>query len=196
MNPQARIEDIVVQEVFDELVIYDLKRDKIHNLNPTAAFIWRHCNGQRAPAELAELFQQAFAIPQAQPLVWLTLERLERAHLLEGKLTRSNGHRTLTRREVFKMVGVSIVLLPVVTSMAAPVAAQATTIFRRWFSFSITGPLACNNQCRTPAHCQALCDSKGPAGCNQPGATKISCLINDTSTCNCCCSCTSGPSTC
>src|SRR5262245_4571245 len=99
MNPQARYQDIVVQEVFDELVIYDLKRDKIHSLNPTAAFVWRHCNGQRAPAELAALLQQEFALPQGQPLVWLALDRLERAHLLEEKVTLHHGHRILTRRE-------------------------------------------------------------------------------------------------
>ena len=75
--PKARANDIVIQELFDELVIYDLKRNKVHSLNPTAAFVWQHCNGQRTPAELAALLQRKFQTPQAEPLLWLALDRLE-----------------------------------------------------------------------------------------------------------------------
>ena len=55
-NPKARQNDLVVQEVFDELVIYDLERNQVHSLNPTAALVWQQCDGQTSPAQLADLY--------------------------------------------------------------------------------------------------------------------------------------------
>lgn len=150
-NPKARQDDIVVQEIFDELVIYDLERDRAHSLNPTAAFVWQHCDGQRTPAELARLLQQEFKVPQAEALLWLTLGRLEKAHLLEGKVPRSNGRRTLTRRQVLKMAGVGIALLPVIKTIVAPTAAQAVTLKGR------------GECCSTDGECQSGVCSTDPA---------------------------------
>ena len=127
MNPKSRNDDIVVEEVFDELVIYDLKRDKVHSLNPTAAFVWRHCDGNRTPAELAMLLQQNYKVSQADALLWSTLDRLEKAKLLEEKTPPPKGQRVLTRREMLKTMGLTVALLPVVKSIVAPTAAQAAT---------------------------------------------------------------------
>jgi hypothetical protein len=124
-KPQARQDDIVVQELFDEVVVYDLKRDKIHALNPTAAFVWQQCDGSRSRQELAGLLAQEFQTPQADALVMLTLDRLEKAHLLAGDMPPTNGHRPITRRELLKMAGVTVALLPVVKSIVAPTVAQA-----------------------------------------------------------------------
>jgi hypothetical protein len=124
-NPQARQEEIVVQEVFGELVVYDLKRDRVHLLNPTAALVWQHCDGEHTPVDLAGLLERALEVPQADELLWLTLDRLEKAHLLARQSTRPDGQRVLTRRQVLKMAGVGIALLPVIKSIVAPTAAQA-----------------------------------------------------------------------
>ncbi len=125
-NPTARQDDIVVQDVLDEMVIYDLKRDKVHLLNPTVTFVWQQCNGQHSPDELASLLQQELQPPQPETLVWLTLEQLEKAHLLTGKVI-NNGHKTITRRQMLKMAGVGIALLPVVKTIVAPTVAQAVS---------------------------------------------------------------------
>lgn len=123
-NPTARQDNIVVQDVLDEVVIYDLKRDKVHSLNPTAAFVWQHCDGQRTPGELATLLQQEYQTPQSEDLVWLTLDRLEKAHLLTENVN-AGGQKTITRRQVLKMAGVGIALLPVIKTIVAPTAVQA-----------------------------------------------------------------------
>ena len=125
VNPQARQDDIVVQDLFDEMVIYDLKRDKIHALNPTAAFVWQHCDGGHTTEELIELLKQEFKTPQTDALLVLTLERLNKAHLLAKYLPSANGRRVITRREALKMAGLTIALLPVVKSIVAPTAVQA-----------------------------------------------------------------------
>jgi hypothetical protein len=125
LKPQARHDDIVVQKLFDELVIYDLKRDKIHALNLTAAFVWQHCDGSRSRHELAGLLAQKFQTPQADALLALTLDRLKKAHLLTEEMAPNNSQRPITRREVLKLAGVTVALLPVVKSITAPTMAQA-----------------------------------------------------------------------
>ena len=50
-----------VQEVGDELVILDRRQGKVHQLNHTAGFVWRRCDGNSAveaiASEVARVFQ-------------------------------------------------------------------------------------------------------------------------------------------
>ncbi len=65
---------------------------------------------------------------QAEAMVWMSLERLGRAHLLGEKVTK--GRQVITRREmlkVAKMAGIAVALLPVVATITVPTAA-ATVI--------------------------------------------------------------------
>lgn len=128
LNPRARQDDIVVQELFDEVVIYDLNRDQVHALNSTAAFVWQHCDGQRTTDELAELLQLEFQTPQAGVLLELALHRLEHAQLLTETRPPTDERRLMTRREALKLVGVTVALLPVVKSIVAPTMAQAASL--------------------------------------------------------------------
>ena len=45
-NPLARREGLVIRELADEVLVYDLDRDRAHCLNQTAAFIWQCCDGR------------------------------------------------------------------------------------------------------------------------------------------------------
>ena len=53
--PLAREEKLIVREMPGELLVYDLKSHKAHCLNQTAAFAWRHCDGQPGVPELAAM---------------------------------------------------------------------------------------------------------------------------------------------
>ena len=53
--PEARREDIVVQELPDETLVYDLKRHKALCLNRAAGLVWKHCDGRTSVAEMAVL---------------------------------------------------------------------------------------------------------------------------------------------
>lgn len=45
----------VVERLLDgELVLYDPVRQRVHALNPTAAFVWRACDGRCSQADIAE----------------------------------------------------------------------------------------------------------------------------------------------
>lgn len=52
--------DYLLEAVDNDLVLYHPGRNKALYLNETASVIWRLCDGNRTPAEIAELLQEAF----------------------------------------------------------------------------------------------------------------------------------------
>ena len=126
LMPRARQDELVVEEVQDETLVYDLKRHKAHCLNPTSALVWRRCNGRTTMAEVAALLEREFRIPADEAVVWMALDRLGRAHLLKEQVTLPADRARYSRREVLRtlrrVAGISL-LLPVVESIASPLAA-------------------------------------------------------------------------
>ncbi len=100
----ARQKDLVVQELPDELMLYDLKRHKAHCLNTTAAIIWNHCNGRTTVAEMAALLEQEVGSPVDEEVVLYALDKLSKADLLEEQLDlpAANG---LSRRRMMRRLG-------------------------------------------------------------------------------------------
>ncbi len=48
MNPLARQDDgLLVEELGEDVVVYDLDRDQVHVLNPVAALVWKSSDGTR-----------------------------------------------------------------------------------------------------------------------------------------------------
>jgi hypothetical protein len=130
MVPRAREDRLVVQELPDEVLVYDLNRHKAHCLNRTAAFIWRHCDGRTSVAKLATLLRKELKSPVDEAVVWLALDHLGRAHLLGERVMPPAGAPRLSRREVMRklaLAGALSVLLPAVTSIVAPTATEAAS---------------------------------------------------------------------
>jgi hypothetical protein len=117
-----------VEQVGAELCIYDWQRKRVHALNPTAAQVWRLCDGRTSPAQIGAALESALGVPNAEEVVWLTLAQLERAHLLAEAVVTPSARRVLPRRQFLKL-GVAAALLPVIHSIVAPaaVAAQSPT---------------------------------------------------------------------
>src|SRR5262245_28805305 len=101
---RARREGLVVQELPDEVLVYDLKRHKAHYLNKSAAFIWNQCDGQRTAAEIAAQLQQETGAAVNEEVVWYALGKLGQAHLLEKRISSpiDNG---LSRRRLLRQLG-------------------------------------------------------------------------------------------
>ena len=127
LRPAAREGELVVQEVMEEILVYDLKRHQAHCLNRAAAFVWRHCDGRRSVPCLARLLGQELGAPVSEQVVWLALDQLDRRRLLEGRLARPAGTVRVSRRELMRKLGLAGAALPWVASIAAPKAAAAAT---------------------------------------------------------------------
>lgn len=126
--PTARKEGLLVRELDDDLLVYDLHRHKAHCLNTSAALVWRQCDGQTRVSEITRAIQSASRGSLDDDAVWFAIKQLKRAHLIDGATARESGSPTLSRRELIKKVGIAAaVALPLVTSIVAPRAVEAAT---------------------------------------------------------------------
>ena len=124
-RPRARTEGLVIKALPDEVLVHDLARDRTHCLNRSAAAVWRLCDGQRTPADIARTLTQAPEGRWSDEAVRLALDELGRAHLLTDGLT---GHRDaggVTRRQTLQRLAAAAVVVPTVATIVAPRAAQA-----------------------------------------------------------------------
>ena len=60
--PYKRRTDLTVQSVDDETLILDLNANHIHQLNPTASFIWQQCESEVSADKLADMFAEQFQV--------------------------------------------------------------------------------------------------------------------------------------
>ncbi len=128
MLPIARKNDLVVQEMGNEVLIYDLKTDKAICLNETSALVWQNCDGKTTVNEIAKTLEKKLGKSINEDLVWFALTQLGKENLITEEADFSNKFAGLTRREIIKRVGITTaVALPIVTGLVAPVAAQAVS---------------------------------------------------------------------
>ncbi|MGQ0543255.1 MAG: PqqD family protein [Blastocatellia bacterium] len=122
--PTARKTGLVVQEVTDEVLLYDLESNKAHCLNQTAALVWKSCNGNNSVSEIAKHLESQTGGKVSDDLIWLAIDQLSEKNLLETRIeSRFAGQ---SRREVIKKIGMAAVIgLPIVASLVAPKSALA-----------------------------------------------------------------------
>ncbi len=131
MIPIARTEKLLIQEVGNELIIYDRERNASHCLNPMAAQVWHYCDGQNTIKDIAKLLEKELNQDvDTQQLVWQALKDLERCHLIEEYISQSTNAASISRRKVIKtavLVGGFAIgsLSPAIRSIIAPTPAMA-----------------------------------------------------------------------
>lgn len=123
--PQARAEKLLVQELGDELLVYDLERDKAHCLNRTAALVWRALDGHTTLPKLAQQVNTELKTEAGTEIVGLALKQLSQRHLLNKEAAWLE--RGVSRRALLLRLGVLAVTLPLVTSIVAPTALAAAS---------------------------------------------------------------------
>lgn len=142
--PVARKQGLVVQEMPEEVLIYDLDTNKAHCLNKTAAFVWKSCDGNKSIADITKSFENDFGSVVDEDLVWLAIEQLGDKNLLSESL--KTNFKGQTRRDVIKKIGfAAVVALPVVASLAAPSSALASA------SCACVAPADCSTQTGCPS---------------------------------------------
>ena len=148
-NPVARNTGLVIQEVPDEVLVYDMETNKAHCLNKTAALVWKSCDGTRNVSQIAEFVGAQAGERVADDLVWLAIDQLGANDLLEKPV--KADFKGISRRDVIKRIGLtSMVALPVIASLVAPPTALAV------------GSCACtsNSQCGPiVAGCPPTCNT-------------------------------------
>lgn len=153
-RPIARKTGLVVQEVPDEVLVYDLQSNKAHCLNKSAALVWRSCDGTNTVADIAKLVESHAGDKVTEDFVWLAIDQLSENDLLEQQIV--TDFRGQSRREAIKKIGLaSMVAIPVIASLVAPQSALAAQ--------------SCN--CNNPTQCQQPANATCPSTttCNSLG---------------------------
>lgn len=167
--PLARKDDLVVQNLPDETLVYDCNTHKACCLNKTSASVWNYCDGKSSAAQISALMGKEFNSAVSEELVWLSISQLSDQNLLTEKAELPGTLKGLNRREVIRRTAIAAAIaLPVISSITAPPAASAQS----------RQPVACDagaafitpagSQC--PAGCtnQETCDS-GASNCDTTG---------------------------
>ena len=159
-RPQARREGMVIKKVDDEVLVYDLERDKAHCLNLSAAAIWRLCDGKTTTSGLARSLGDETGTKVDERFIWLALQDLRRSHLLEDagvwpeQMIATKG---MSRREAFRRIGLgAAIALPFVISITAPTPVQAAISCGAKCKSCVTGTDCCSGVCaNNPSGCPA-----------------------------------------
>lgn len=129
----CRTQQLVIEALPDgEVLVYDLRTDQAHQLDADAARVWQHAGD---PEALGDLTHEQIRV---------TLDRLEGLDLLESVSSRRS---VLRKAAVVAAIGV-----PVIRTITAPTAAQAST------------GLADGQPCSSPLECQSGLCSAGVCG--------------------------------
>ena len=125
-KPQSRQSNLVVQDLENEILIYDLNINKVYCLNETSAMVWQLCDGKRTVSDIARQLSKKLRIEVSDDFVWLALDRLKKDNLLENSEGFEINFGNLNRRQVIKKVGLaSMIALPLSSSLVAPKAIAA-----------------------------------------------------------------------
>ena len=125
--PRARSEGIITVEVEGELLVYDRIRDRAHCLNQTAATVWKLCDGRTSTAVLTRSVSKALRVPVRDIVIQLALKHLSARHLLAENYDAVGLPVDLSRRALVRRLGLSVALLPLITSLSAPTALAAVS---------------------------------------------------------------------
>jgi hypothetical protein len=146
--PRARTEKLLIQELSDETLVFDLERNRAHCLNRSAASIWKHCDGKTSVREISRAVSKAIDAKVDERAVWFAISQFNRDNLLDHRLpvpaTMLGG---MNRRQMIRALGVAAaVAVPLVTSVVAPSAVQAASCLPSGASCT-SGSQCCSGLC-------------------------------------------------
>ncbi|MEO8358813.1 MAG: hypothetical protein ABI672_02190 [Vicinamibacteria bacterium] len=177
MISQVNGPHLIVEELGDELIVFDRQVNKAHMLDARAALIWRASGSGVSLDSLTD--DAAGDRDHARALNHLAILDLERAGLV---VTAGFDAGPVSRRSLLKILGASVTA-PLVVSILAPTTAAAATMCNTSSGGDLGGTRlvnggTCGTTCATPVGtltCHS--SSSGPAA-----ADGCACMSNN----NCC----------
>ena len=147
--PKARTDNLVIRELDDETLVYDMVRDEAHCLNHTAALVWKQCDGKTTATQAARSLGRELSTTVDADLVWLAVKQLRTFHLVDG----ARKILPVTRRDLVLKYAPVALALPVIISISTPPAAQAASCGGLGASCSSPGDPPCCPGCSCDGTC-------------------------------------------
>lgn len=117
--PRSRKDGLTVQNVEDDVLIYDSVNVQAHSLNRTAALVWKYADGKHSISQIAQLVGKELGAPVSVETVEYALAQLDKSGLLQTSDT-APAWSNLTRREFIKAATTAALLVPVVKTVRIP----------------------------------------------------------------------------
>ena len=168
-KPKARTAELLVEELGEEVLVYDQRTDQVHCLSSAAQQVWRACDGETPVEELGS------RLNLDSELVAHALGELEACGLLD-----EDAADSLTRREAtgrLAKIGAAAAAAPLIYSIAAPAPAAAATLATCFATGACNASLT-SGTCTATAGC-VLCKVSG--GKSNPSCN--SCVPSDCAAC-------------
>jgi len=152
-KPLARSDDLIIEELGDEVLVYDQTTNQAHSLGAAAARVWRACDGKTDAHALG------IEVGLEHETVARALDELRECDLLDAEAVTRSG---ITRRDVTlkaAKLGGAAAAVPLIVSLAAPLpaAAQTPTIE---FCTNQGQSFACGVDCKV-RNCCCCCQTTG-----------------------------------
>lgn len=161
MNPQyplARKHKLVVRELADEVLIYDLTRNKALCLNRVAGAVWKRSDGQNSARQIAEDLSEQFGATIEEGAVWSAVDQLGRDHLLEYCIPMPSSISGMTRRQQLKSFGRAAAIAgPMVAALAIPASADNQGSCIKTGQTCSANTQCCSHACITNKAGHSLC---------------------------------------
>ena len=125
---RLKSDKLILEQLPDELMIFDPDRNKAFCLNQTAAFVWRHCDGQTTVSEMTELLSEDWGKSVDEQVIRFALDILAKDGLLTPTaLPAASG---VTRRALLRKMGTGAAMaVPLVTVLFVhPAKAHASSM--------------------------------------------------------------------
>lgn len=119
MKPKARNSQILIQEIENEVLIYDLTNNKVFNLNKTAAAVWQNCDGKNSLETISK--NTNFPVN----LILFTIDELQKYSLFEETFETNLPTDATSRRKMLIQFAASALALPIILGIVAPAAVNA-----------------------------------------------------------------------
>lgn len=173
IKPIGLKNNVLVQELESELLLYDLKRDKVFCLNETSMAVWSLCDGNNSVEDIRRDVALRLNIEISEEMIWLALDKLKTEQLLANHQEITINFNGLSRREVIRKVGLStMIALPLISAIVSPnaIAAQSQSVcpvadcICEDLLCLMFGPIAPNQ-----LPCASGCTAAGGANCQCTG---------------------------
>jgi hypothetical protein len=177
-TPLSRKDQVVVQNIDGEVLIYDLRDNKAFCLNETSAVVWQLCDGNKTVTQISKELGDKLNSPANEDLVWFAIDQLKKEKLIENSSELTSNFAGLSRREVIKRIGIgTAIALPIIASLVAPSAVFGQScIANGGTTPNTSGTCAAGSNATRDAICAGAC-------CTMMGIVGM--CTNTTLTCTC-----------
>lgn len=123
--PQLRTQNLVITELEEESLIYDLDVNKAFCLNETARLVMNQCDGTKSVDQALGIINRQLKTKMSADMVWLVVSQLKDANFIEKDYEIPIQTNRVSRRKILNAAASLGVALPIITSLIVPTALHA-----------------------------------------------------------------------